>query len=165
MGERDGVEAGGGEAASAGSDDGVAVGRESGEQGAGSGEDGESGDVGDFGLLDEFGHTGAGPKIGGESSRLSSLEQMLFQALTLAGRQFGRPAAGRNRLQRRAAATAQVVLPATYAAGIDVLLGKALPDAFLVGGHVSALRAGHWHVINSRSFSNCSSQATFWGVV
>ena len=38
-GESDSVEAGGGEAASAGSDDGVAVGRESGEQGAGSGEE------------------------------------------------------------------------------------------------------------------------------
>ena len=49
------MEAGGGEAASAGSDNGVAVGRESGEQGAGSGEEREAGDVGDFGLLDEFG--------------------------------------------------------------------------------------------------------------
>ena len=49
------MEAGSGEAASAGSDDGVAVGRESGEQGAGSGEERESGDVGDLGLLDEFG--------------------------------------------------------------------------------------------------------------
>ncbi len=53
--ESDGVEAGGGEAASAGSDDGVAVGREGGEQGTGSGQDLEAGDVGDLGLLDEFG--------------------------------------------------------------------------------------------------------------
>jgi hypothetical protein len=54
-GESDSVEAGGGETASAGSDDGVAVGREGGEQGAGSGQDLEAGDVGDLGLLDEFG--------------------------------------------------------------------------------------------------------------
>ena len=37
-GESDGVESGGGEAASAGSDDGVALGQEGGEQGAGSGQ-------------------------------------------------------------------------------------------------------------------------------
>lgn len=49
------MEAGGGEAASAGSDDGVTVGRESGEPGAGSGQDLEAGDIGDLGLLDEFG--------------------------------------------------------------------------------------------------------------
>ena len=52
------MEAGGGVAASAGSDDGVAVGREGGEQGAGSGQYLEAGDVGDFGLLDEFGLMG-----------------------------------------------------------------------------------------------------------
>ena len=61
--ERDSVQAGGGEPASTGSDDSVAVGRESGEQGAGSGKDFEAGDVGDFGLLDEFGLVG-GVEVG-----------------------------------------------------------------------------------------------------
>ena len=46
---------GGGEAASTGSDNRVAVGRQDGEQGARSGQGLEACDVGDLGLLDEFG--------------------------------------------------------------------------------------------------------------
>jgi len=72
------------------------------------------------GLLDVLGHTGTGPKIGGKPGSMRALEKLLLQSLALAGREFKRPPAGRNRLQGCPAASLQVMLPSAHAARIDI---------------------------------------------
>ena len=70
--------------------------------------------------LDVLGHAGTGPQIGGESRRLRPAQQLLFQLLALARRQFRRPSAGRNGAQGGLASGALGALPTAHAAGINL---------------------------------------------
>ena len=72
------------------------------------------------GLFDVLGYAGTGPKIGGETGRLSAPEQLLFQSLALSGGEFQRSSAGGNRLQCGPATESYGVLPAAHAARIDL---------------------------------------------
>jgi hypothetical protein len=71
------------------------------------------------GAFDVLRHPGTGPKVGGETCRLGTLQQLFFQSLTLILVELERSSAGRNRLQSGSAAPAQIMLPTAYAAGID----------------------------------------------
>src|ERR1700730_15307374 len=76
--------------------------------------------------LDVLSHAETGPKIGRESGCLRALEQLLLQPLALAGGEFKRPFAGRNRFQSCPAAQLEVMLPAAHAARIDIQTARDL---------------------------------------
>ncbi len=70
--------------------------------------------------FDVLGDARTGPQVGGESRRLRPAQQLLFQLLALAQRQFRWSSAGRNGLQSGLACGALGALPATHAARIHL---------------------------------------------
>jgi hypothetical protein len=70
--------------------------------------------------LDVLGYARTGPQLGRESGSQRAPEQLFFQSPALARGEFQRPSAGRDSFQRRPAAQPPVMLPAAYAARINI---------------------------------------------